>query len=163
MIMGNTIDLAPDPYSNAIALLDYLVLSDPNKQSDIKVIGNKASLCMPEQWFIAVYAPNEVKAIHNKVSGEANLGIYVGGPVHGSKLLNNDFSGFSNNFADIYLDPDTHDNMVVAGEHTTVFDLGTDNTLHGHVELLNTALKSTGMDSPKERFSKEFLKMKMIE
>lgn len=163
MIMGNTIDLAPDPYSNAIALLDYLVLSDPNKQSDIKVIGNKASLCMPEQWFIAVYAPNEIKAIHNKVSGEADLGIYVGGPVHGCQFLNNDFGSFNCTFVDIYLDPDTHDNMVVAQDHTTVWNDGTDNIFRGNVELLGTALKSTSMGSAKARFSKEKVKMIMNE
>jgi len=163
MIQGNTIDLAPDPYSNAIALLDYLVTEDPGKQSEFAVIGNKASLCMPDQWFIAVQAPNDVKAINNKVSGEADLGIYVGGPVHGCQFLNNDFGSFNSAFADIFLDPDTHDNMVVAWDHTTVFDMGTDNTFHGNVEQLNLALKSTGIDSPEVKFSKERLKMKMIE
>jgi len=155
LIHRNTIELAPDPYSNAIALWDYLVLEDPGKQSEFKVIGNSASLCMPDQWFIGAYAPAEVKVFSNKVSGEADLGIYVGGPVYGFKLLNNDFSSFNSTFADIYLDPDTYENMVVAQDHTTVFDLGTDNTFQGNVELINTALKSAPMDSPKVKSIRE--------
>lgn len=155
MIHKNSIELAPDPYSNAIALWDYLEQSDPDKKSDFKVIGNTASLCMPWQGFLASYAPNDVMAVRNKISGEAMTGIWVYGPSHGFQLVNNDFTNFNSIDADIFLSVYSHDNMVMAGHQTTVLDQGTNNTMRGNVELVSPALKSAGLDSPKVKSMKE--------
>ena len=142
LIQENTIDMASDPYPNAIVLLDYLVLSDPEKASEFKLIGNQVSLGAPGQWVILAYGSQDVDIIRNQASGEAELGMGLLGPIHGFQFLNNDFGSFNSTIADIYLNPNSYENLVATGLHTTVWDLGTDNSFKGKVELVSPALKS---------------------
>ena len=90
----------------------------------------------------------------NELSGEGEAGIVLYGAVSGYELINNDFTGFNSLFSDVFLHPYSFENLVVAKDHTTVWDDGTDNVLKGDVELLNPALKNAGHGLNKEKTSK---------
>lgn len=153
LIQGNSIDLGAAPLPNAITLMDYLALSDPYKASEFKLIGNRTNLSMPGQWGILAIGPNNGEIIRNQLSGDGQAGIVFFGPVHGYQVVNNSFSSFNSTFSDIFLDASTYENLVVAKDHTTVWDDGTDNVLKGDVELLNAGLKNAvnGLNEEKIR------------
>lgn len=153
-IHDNRVKLAEDPWSSVITLVDYFPLIDPSKQASFKVLNNQGELAKASQIFLLSYASNKVKVIYNQVIGIGWTGFYVYGPSYGFKMVNNDFTSFTSEYADIYLAEDTYDNLVVAKHHTTVFDFGTNNKFEGNVEL-NTALKNTNTDLPKVRINKE--------
>ena len=131
------------------------MFTDSEKASEFKLIDNQISVTEPTQWGILAWGgPEDGEIINNQLNGEGEAGIVLYGPVSGFQLINNDFSSFNGLFSDVFLHPYSYENLVVARDHTTVWDDGTDNVLQGDVELLNAGLKSTGSGLNKEKTSK---------
>ena len=155
LLQKNSIDLGAASYPNAITFADYLALSDPEKASEFKLIGNQVSVSEPGQWgILAFWGVQDGEIIRNQVSGESEAGIVLWGYVHGFEVVNNSFGNFSSLVCDVFLHDYSYENLIVATDYTTVYDFGTDNVLKGDVELLNAALKSAGKVLNEEKTSK---------